>query len=277
MSRACPSSRLSRSPGAQASGEGGPTHPGRTSARRSPTPGEHRSCALRTGGVALAGAVHRRAVAATHRGRACCVSASARVAPENRNERRATDPNWGRAWRVRRRTLPQSSFATVATRRRGENNRSRYRGRRPAPPDFYPAAAQANKSCYRAFSASRHAKRQHVRKTQTWLVLVSLSEVKRRGQPCLRTPIASPPRACTNCQGQQRLFGTKLTHGRDATTGAARRHDASSPLIADGAQGGFRASAIQGEKAIAHEASARAIHTTPAGAPRRKWFCGKRS
>jgi hypothetical protein len=39
--------------------------------------------------------------------------------PVNRGWRRRT---MGRAWRVRRRTLPQSSFATVATRRRGEQS-----------------------------------------------------------------------------------------------------------------------------------------------------------
>jgi hypothetical protein len=95
-------------------------------------------------------------------------------------------------------------------------SRSRYRGRRPAPVDSYPEAAQTQELLSRLERFSSHHST-----ACSWdsvsLVLVSLKVTKRPALPA-HPNSESPLSLAQNCQGQQRLFGTKLTHGRGART-----------------------------------------------------------
>jgi hypothetical protein len=85
----------------------------------------------------------------------------------NRNECKATDPFWGRAWRVSR-GLSLRAFATVATRRRGENKSLTLQRPQARPARFLPRGGTGTRAVRfnEAGAGAQGARRRDVRRAR---------------------------------------------------------------------------------------------------------------
>jgi hypothetical protein len=126
---------------------------------------------------------------------------------------------------------------------------------------------------------SRSSQRTHVRKglgPRSLLAVVRLREKERRGQPCLH-PLATSQSLAQTAKADHASSSPTYLWSRAESQGFPKERSKQSANCGRCPGGVSEHQRSRGKKAIAHEATARAVHTTPDGAPLRKRFCGRRS
>ena len=154
----------------------------------------------------------------------------------NRNERKATQSQFGAGEESFPEVSPQSlcHSRNAATGRDKSLTLQRPQAR---PARLLPRCGTGTRAVSRLQRFSSHQATACSHDSARWCWSASVRVTKRPALPA-HPNSESPLSLAQNCQGQQRLFGAKAysRKGRE-NRGLPRRHEANSPLIADGARG----------------------------------------